>query len=1738
MSKLDDFIFATDLLVKFHASSKEVPETSHSITTLEARISELKDLWKNVKENYAQCARYVPTLEEEPFDIDAIESKYRNSNKTYVNCLGLFLEFQNKLKPEPVVVKEFTTVTQKSGSSHCIKLPPCDTDVFHGDYISWPAFRDMFDAVYIQHPKLGEVEKLFHLRCKTRDEAFRTVSQFPLTNASFALAWAALRATYENTRILVNNQVKNIFNLPTVHEESAKSIRTLQSKINDSLAALKAHQVDTTNWDPILVFACCNRLPKTTLSLWEQSLEDPTKVPTWNKLDKFLNSRFQTLESISDTTSSKPISQNFQVTKKNNFQKPSKVNTFLAKAGGTKCKICSAEHTIYECPKFSALPIQSRIEIVREKKMCNNCLGTSHQKATCSSKYSCRFCKKRHHTLLHLANNPTPVKNQNLNLQSTSQPQAVQNSQISASSQPFIPQATYQNFMVTSRKRILLATALVSIVGLETVHIVRALIDPGSEVSFISAAVQKRLNLPYIDRNTNISGISGNLSISSKKLCSFSITSANSPQVTISAKAIVLKTLTNNLPSSSFSVVDPTIFEGLPLADPTFNKSSQVDLLIGADLYPSIIRNGIKHISNSLLAQNTMFGWILSGPIPESFQSFNITVTKSCNCNNEVRRFWELEELPFTIIRSKEDCFCEELYKTTTFRRADGRFVVRLPFKPQTSKTGLGHSRFITLKQFSRTEKSLASKENLKSQYSKVISEYLSLNHMRKVTPLERIEEGQVKSFYLPHHAVIKPESTSTKVRVVFNASNASSNGVSLNDLLYPGPILQQDLSSLIIRWRFYKYVFNADIEKMYRQILVNPRDTPFQRILFRTSPHLEIEDYELLTVTFGVNCAPYLAIRTLLELSKIGKTDFPLASKILQSEFYVDDVLSGGHNIHSAKKAQSELISLLDSAGFPLRKWTSNTPCLLEHLPREHILNENFLKLDTDSNTKTLGIRWNAKGDNFYFSIQPIVLPETPTKREVFSQICRIFDPAGWLAPVVIVAKMLMQRVWAEHTDWDDLLESDSFKIWKNFAESLNDIKQIEIPRWVNYSPSSEVQFHGFCDSSEKAYAATLYISVRQSNGTFSSHLLCAKSRVSPIKSVSLPRLELCGALLLSKMVKIYVSSFPVHAYQTFLWTDSSIVLAWLKKPPCVWKTFIANRTSEILENVGNITWRHVKSAENPADLATRGLMASDLMRNTFWWNGPSWLCQPLSLWPVISPIEPLAEDLEEKPVVSLIVQERSEDILDRFSSLPRAMRVICYIFRFYFKLSKRNTKKYTSKCITPQEMQFVQNRLILQAQRNYYSTEHSLLMEGRPILQKSSLISFNPFLDSNHLIRVNGRLSQSDLSYNERHPLILPHSSRYSFLLTQFIHEISLHGGNSLMLRLIRQAFWIPKLKDLIRFCIRNCKICVIQKKVLSQQLMAALPPERCTFSPPFTFTGIDFAGPFVIKTFNARNCRMSKGYACVFVCFSTKAIHLEAVSDLSSEAFLAAFARFVARRGLPKEIYSEHGTNFAGADVILRKEFKKFISSIPQETQSTYGVQGLKWNFIPPGAPHMGGLWEAGVKSCKSHLRKLGTSSKLTFEEFSTVLARIEACLNSRPISSMSNDSSDLLALTPGHFLRGSPLLAFPEYNLADANLSLINRWEKVKCLQQQFCRRWKDEYLKELHQRHKWQSPQEDIKLNDLVVVKNENLPSTEWRLGRVVNVHPGPDGRVRVATLRTQLGEISRPVVKLCLLPMK
>ncbi|XP_017473122.1 PREDICTED: uncharacterized protein LOC108364071 [Rhagoletis zephyria] len=354
--------------------------------------------------------------------------------------------------------------------------------------------------------------------------------------------------------------------------------------------------------------------------------------------------------------------------------------------------------------------------------------------------------------------------------------------------------------------------------------------------------------------------------------------------------------------------------------------------------------------------------------------------------------------------------------------------------------------------------------------------------------------------------------------------------------------------------------------------------------------------------------------------------------------------------------------------------------------------------------------------------------------------------------------------------------------------------------------------------------------------------------------------------------------------------------------------------------------------------------------------------------------------------------------------------------------------------------------------------------------------------------------------------------------------------------MLRLIRTQYWIPRVKNLIRSTIHNCKACTIYRKRAQAQLMGILPKERTTFSRAFTNARVDFAGPFDIKSYSGRGCRMSKGYVCLFVCFATKAIHLEATSDLSTQSFLAAFPRFIARRGCPKNIYSDNGTNFVGASRALRAETKAFLKDARDNTLAKYAHQMLSWHFIPASVPHMGGLWEAGVTSFKSHFTKIASNHKYTFEEFTTLLCRVESCLNSRPLSPSSNQPGDLEPLTPGHFLIGGHILAPPEIDADENRASIVNRWQRLKALHRTFCKRWKSEYLTELQKRNKWRHPQANMKIGDLVIIKEDNLPPNEWRLGRVVNVHLGADNRARVVDLMTERGQVTRPVVKLVLLP--
>lgn len=384
--------------------------------------------------------------------------------------------------------------------------------------------------------------------------------------------------------------------------------------------------------------------------------------------------------------------------------------------------------------------------------------------------------------------------------------------------------------------------------------------------------------------------------------------------------------------------------------------------------------------------------------------------------------------------------------------------------------------------------------------------------------------------------------------------------------------------------------------------------------------------------------------------------------------------------------------------------------------------------------------------------------------------------------------------------------------------------------------------------------------------------------------------------------------------------------------------------------------------------------------------------------------------------------------------------------------------------------------------------------------------------------------------------YPILLPSSHPFTLLLIKHLHIKFLHAGPQALLAAIRQQFWPLSGRQLAQKAVNQCFTCrrVNPKNII--QFMGNLPTSRVSISHPFTNVGIDYCGPFYIH-YKLRGKRPTKAYLCIFVCFTTKAVHFELVTELTTSAFIGSLKRFVATRGICKHIWSDNATNFVGANNELHQLHELFSSQCHKEDiRKLCQADTITWHFAPPYSPHFGGIYEAAVKSAKYHLRRVMGNASLTFEELNTLVKQAEAVLNSRPLSPMSNDPNDLQALTAGHFLIGRPLTSIPEPDVQHQNFSFMKRWNLVQQLHQHFWARWSTEYLLQLQQRKSWTNRPTSVSRGDLVLLKDDNLPPLKWRIGRIIQLHPGKDGITRVVTVKTQNGELKRATTRICPLP--
>lgn len=1605
---------------------------------------------------------------------------------------------------------DIATETLMNHKQSSIKLPHIQLCPFDGKYEEWPTFKDTFLSLMRKYNG-DDIEKLTHLKNYLRGDARQVIQHLNLSNGNYSVAWELLKNQFENKNAIIEAHLSNLFGIPQISHNSSSSIRYALATTRSCLSAIENLNISTNTWDTIMVFLLKDKLNSELRNKWEEDRKGSHEPAVLRLFLEFLETRLKIVLSIPRkkiietvpkskafmNINDEVITDSIDGHDEDHSSENDESEGQCLFSRKEKCGACDGPHRVFLCPKLTN--VETALQIVKNRKLCFNCLY-NHETSACTSRFTCKICKEKHNTLLHNALGSKSIDNNDHVMHIHAQPE-----------------------------RALLVTAIIPVLTEQgDWTLLRALIDQGSTSNVISEqgaqlvqCLRKRISPVPILGLDNVQ--TGTIEYKTELI----IGSLYDNKFQLPISAYIGREITTIRPMSKQMIKKWSHVTDLQLADTGDVNNSAIDILIGLRTFGKLLENGlIKGQDQEPIAQKTKLGWVLSGAyIEEPEEPIRLHMNLTHEISEQMKKFWEIEEVRDIHCLSPDDKECEKIFNQTITRHQDGRLIVRLPFKMDSSSDSfLGESITSAKRRFFQLERRFARNPDLKKEYMKGVHEYLQLGHAKKVDMSQAYH-------IIPHHAVVKESSLTTKLRIVFDASAKTSNGFSLNDRLYIGPLILQELWAVMIRWRLGKFALNSDIEKMYRQFWIHQDDTKFQQVLWRDNPKQPLELYELQTVTFGTSPAPFLAIRCLHYIADLVKENHPNLEKSIKQCFYVDDYFESFDTLEEAIERKKELTDTFQDFGLNLRKWNSNVKDAQEN---EHLIQ---IRTTTDNTTSTLGMQWNTTTDFLSFKVNLKKEPNKITKRVVFSETLSLFDPLGFLAPMIMRAKTFMQQLWIGTFDWDDELPLNLQQDWQAIKTTLQLCSKINVPRWAGFTKKhNNVSLVGFCDASEKAYAAVIYLRTEQLNGHVDVYLLTAKTKVSPMKTMTIPRLELCAALLLANLMEKLVKTLNIPNLDIFAWTDSAITLAWINTPAYQLKTFVSHRVAEIQSKIPAESWKYITSVENPADCATRVHFSNEIISLTKWWNGPLFLLEKPESWPKIPEHMIRTKNVPEMKLKVLYQSEKvtENSILTRFSSLKKLFHVTAYCLR-WLKKYKHHRKR---AIISQEEIENAKYLWIQHEQNAFYKVEIEQIKAKKQIHNKSSLLALTPYLDQKEILRVHGRIQHAKLSLERKHPIILSPESHLSTLIIQKAHIDVLHGGIQTTTRKLRDEFWVIRSRILIKKLINKCMICFRERCRPAKQQMGDLLPPQVQPNRPFSHTGVDFAGYFEIKSSTLRNAKIVKCYVALFICLTTKAIHLELAHDLSTQAFIAVLNRFISRRGIPTNIYSDRGTNFIGTANELPNLWYIEQSNESKLIQQECINKAISWHFNPARASHFGGLWEAGVKSMKTHLHCILKNSKLTYEEFNTLIIQIEACLNSRPLCPLSQDPDDLEVLTPGHFLIGQALITAPHPDMKHIPMNRLSRFQYLQHLLQNFWRQWSNEYLSRLQNRPKWKKQFPNLSVGQLVLIKEDGIPPSKWILGRITKTYPGKDGLIRCVEVKCKESKLSRPIHKLCPLPIE
>lgn len=1693
-------------------------------------------------------------------------------HEDFENVLDKIVELELKIDPEFVVnfqslssfedllgcvkraAKQFQTgVVKPAPQRWAPKLPPIEIPEFNGDIKNWPLFYASFENVVHKNTSLTDSEKLHYLIGKLTGKARSVCSGITPCAENYSLIFDLLKNKYEDKRLVATSYLDQMLEFKAISAATPSNLELFLDKFASSVAALKNLKVDNLS-DFVFLYVALKKLDPETARSFELDKRS-CEMPSFDDLISFVRDHIKILHRTSsakhEATKKNYVDRKMDTASK--LPKSSITHTYVNAASSTlqqaSCSLCNGQHDhLYKCSVFHNYKPNERFKFVKENNLCINCLSGGHRVSACGSNYSCKKCNSKHHTLLCFGNAsvhsslvsraPAAASIHAPSVRSSSSNDASAVSARSACADDVVLCTLADNNANTLVSRcpttVLLATARVIIVDSQgKEHSVRALLDSASQSNFITRDCCQRLGLNVNRRPacSEVKGIGGSTK-SIQGSVNVKFFSRFDRNINYDMESLVVDKITERLPTVSVDVSHLSNFKNLPLADDTYSVSGPIQILVGASIFPHLllsrkVQGQSSHYSP--LALETVLGYVIIGDAPARVNSYE-NVSYCCIANpldSAVQKFWQLEEVNVPPVLSPDDKICEEIYTRTTIRDKDGRYVVALPFKGDINS--LGDSRQASERRFLCLERKLQASPKLKEAYDDVVQEYLEKGYISPA-PADT-DTLRTQSYIIPHHGVIREDKVTSKLRVVLDGSCKTSTHVSLNDVLYNGQNLQGNLFNIIVNFRLFSIALSSDVRQMFLSIGIRECDRRFQRILYRFSPQEPLKVYEFNRVVFGLKSSPFHALRTIKQLAADEGDSYPKARDIIGFGLYMDDFVYSIPDEDEGISTASEMIGLMKSGQFELVKWTSNSQTVLNSIPPSHRLS-SVKEFDESDQHKILGLCWSPTTDLFGLKISTPT--HTCTKRNILSCVAKIWDVMGFVAPVVLYAKLIIKQLWLCECDWDDTPPEDIVRVWSRFREELPLLSEIKIPRYVGINTDSVVTVLGFADASEKAYGGVVYFHVQNSDGNTLS-LISAKSKVSPRKVVSLARLELCAILVLAQLIKNIVVACQnrINLQKVIAFSDSTVALCWVHSSPHRWDTFVANRVSKIQNDLSPHNLYHVAGTENPADCLSRGLTPSQIIDHPLWFSGPPWANSDVSQWPTV-PFNPstVSEAPEEKKHSLLTVAPREESpiilLSNRLSSWSKLLRCVVYVCRFVKLLPPRNR-------IVASDLDFAELLTLRELQRLHFSNEIVNLQAGKTCSR--SFQHLKPFLKDG-LVRVGGRLANSDLDYYQKHPILLPRKDPILNLLVDYHHKVNCHAGPDLLMSLLRQKYWILSARNLIRNRIHKCLPCFrLRPKPTFPEMADHRFCRVVQSAKPFVHTGTDYAGPFKVTITRGRGVRSTKAYICLFVCMTTRAVHIELAGDLSTASFMGAFKRFLSRRGPVGRIYSDNGSNYIGAKRTL-SELHEFLCSKYHKTEfgNILAENRIDWSLNVPAASHFGGNWEANIKSLKTHLYRVIGEQILSFEELSTVLAQVESVMNTRPLCrTLSSDPSEPLALTPAHFLNLTPLKYLPSREIDDS-LHTLSRHDLLDKLVQSFWKRWRTDYLHTLQSRRKWNTPVDPITVGTVVVVLTENAPPLHWPLAVVEEVFPDSKGVTRIVRIKTASGTYLRPTVRLCALP--